>query len=415
MLSVVVNKACGLDIHKRFMIATLLCRSGKKEQKRFERDEQGILDLKSWVLEEKCDVVACESTSDFWVPIYDSLISHTTVIVGNARDMKAYAHKKTDKIDSEFIAQLALNKMIKPSRVFPRSHREFRSYVRLRHRLVQKRTDIKNQAQAILSSEMFHLSDVLTDIFGKNGRTILAGICSGKNFDHIVDKLSANVRKKSEQIKEVLEREISQSAAIRLRICLDLIQEFDLKIADLETHIFNYAYKRHKREMDILMSCPGIGEISAATLIAEIGDFRDFSSGDKLASWLGIVPNVYQSADKYYNGRITKRGSKIARWILTQVAQAASRKKASKLKEFFNRKKKTIGHQKAIIALARKIVTIIWHLITKDEMYEDDTGYQKGEVVKRKIVEIAEISIDERISIISEILAIVNKHAPEEI
>ena len=81
------------------------------------------------VLTEKCDVVACESTSDFWVPIYDSLISHLTVIVGNARDMKAFTHKKTDKIDSEFIAQLALNNMIKPSRVFSKNQREFRSYI----------------------------------------------------------------------------------------------------------------------------------------------------------------------------------------------------------------------------------------------------------------------------------------------
>ena len=157
------------------------------------------------------------------------------------------------------------------------------------------------------------------------------------------------------------------------------------------------------------MSSPGVGEISAATIIAEIDDFNDFSSGDKLASWLGLVPNVYQSADKYHNGRITKRGSKIARWILIQVAQAAARKDGSKLKEFFKRKKKTIGHSKAIVALARKIVTILWHLITNDEMYEDELGYKKGEVKKRKIVESEVISVDKRISIISEIFAIVGK------
>lgn len=104
-----INKACGLDIHKRFLIATLLSRLGEKTQQRFERNDQGILDLKSWVLREQYDVVACESTSDFWVPIYDCLTDHLTVIVGNTRDMKAYTHKKTDKIDSEFIAQLALN------------------------------------------------------------------------------------------------------------------------------------------------------------------------------------------------------------------------------------------------------------------------------------------------------------------
>ncbi len=89
------------------------------------RDDDGILNLKNWVTSEKCDVVACESTSDFWVPIYDSLIKHLPVIVGNARDMKAFTHKKTDKIDSEVIAQLALNKMIQPSRVFPKNQREF--------------------------------------------------------------------------------------------------------------------------------------------------------------------------------------------------------------------------------------------------------------------------------------------------
>ena len=192
-----INKSCGLDIHKRFLIATILSRSGEKQQQRFDRDEDGILALKNWVKSEKCDVVACESTSDFWVPIYDSLIKHLPVIIGNARDMKAFTHKKTDKIDSEVIAKLALNDMVQPSRVFPKTHREYRSYIRLRHKLVQKRTDIKNEAHAILAPEMFNLNDVLTDIFGKNGRAILSGISSGKNVDQIIQNIPPNVRKKA--------------------------------------------------------------------------------------------------------------------------------------------------------------------------------------------------------------------------
>jgi transposase len=408
-----INKACGLDIHKLFFIATILSRSGEKQQQRFNRDDEGILALKNWVISEKCDVVACESTSDFWVPIHDSLVKHLPVIVGNARDMKVFTHKKTDKIDSEVIAQLALNNMIQPSRVFPKGHREFRSYVRLRLTLVQKRTDIKNEAHSILASEMLNLKNVLTDIFGKNGRMILSGISSGKTVDQIIASLSPNVRKKSDQIREILDREISQNVALRLQICLKLIKSLDDEIEALEKEIFNYAYKNHKREMEILMSVPGIGELGAATLIAEISTFKDFSSGNKLASWLGIVPNVYQSADKFYNGRITKRGSKVARWILTQIAQAAARKKNSRLKEFFNRKKKSIGHAKAIIALARKIATIIWHLITNDEMYKDETGYQKGEIQKRKIIETEVFSVDERIKIISGIFAIMGKKDQE--
>ena len=412
-MSEIVNKSCGLDIHKHFFIATILSISGEKQQQRFARDDDGILALKNWVISEKCDVVACESTSDFWVPIYDSLIKHLPVIIGNARDMKAFTHKKTDKIDSEVIAQLALNKMIQPSRVFPKDHREFRSYVRLRHKLVKKRTDIKNEAHAILAPEMFNLNDVLADIFGKNGISILSGITSGKSTDQIIESLSPNVRKKGILIREILDREISQSVAVRLQVCLDLIKHLDDEVKSLEREIFNYAYGEHKREMEILMSVPGIGELGAATLIAEIENFKDFSSGDKLASWLGVVPNVYQSADKSYNGKITKRGSKEARWILTQIAQAAARKKNNKLKEFFNRKKKSIGNAKAIIALARKITTIIWHLITNDEMYEDETGYQKGEIQKRKIVETEIFSVDEHIKIISGIIAIMGTEKGE--
>ena len=109
----------------------------------------------------------------------------------------------------------------------------------------------------------------------------------------------------------------------------------------------------------------------------------------------------------------TKRGSKVARWILTQIAQAASRKKNSKMKKFFNRKKKSIGHSKSIIALARKITTIIWHLIINDEMYEDGTGYEKGETQKRKIVETEIFSVDERIRILSGIIAIMGKEEGE--
>ncbi len=412
-MSETVNKACGLDIHKRFLIATILSKSGEKWLQRFDRDDDGILALKNWVTSEKCDVVACESTSDFWVPIYDSLIKYLPVLVGNARDMKAFTHKKTDKVDSEFIAQLALNNMIQASRIFPKDHREFRSYVRLRHELVQKRTDLKNETHAIFAPEMFNLKDVLTDIFGKNGRSILSGITSGKTVDEIIENLSPNVRKKSDQIRAVLNREISQSAAFRLQMCLKLIKHLDDEIESLEKEIFNYAYKNHKREMEILMSVPGIGELGAAILLAEIFNFKDFSSGDKLASWLGVVPNVYQSADKFYNDRITKRGSKVARCILTQIAQAAARRKNSKLKEFFNRKKKSIGHAKAIIALARKIATIIWPLVVNDEMHEDETGYQKGEIQKKKIVETESFSVDERIKIIGGIISIMGKEERE--
>jgi len=113
-----VNIAAGLDIHNKFVLVTILWSTGKILQERFERTKEGLLLFKSWIILHKCEVVACESTSDFWVPIYELINDTIPVIVGNARDIKALSHKKTDKVDSEMIARLALHGMIQPSRVF---------------------------------------------------------------------------------------------------------------------------------------------------------------------------------------------------------------------------------------------------------------------------------------------------------
>ena len=363
--------AAGLDIHKRFIMATILWASGEKIQRRFERTAQGILAIKEWILENKCQVVACESTSDYWVPIYDALCDFVTMIVGNAHDIKVLTHKKTDKIDSENIARLALKDMIKPSRVFTRNHRDFRKLVRLRHFLVRKRTDLKNRIHSILDGELFHLSDSLTDIFGKSGMNILNGILEGKSADEIICTLPPQVRKKKQgDIRALLAQSLSQVALIQLGHCLKVMTRLDEEIDLLTNTAIAYAQDKHARELKILMSVPGIGQISAITLIAEIGNFHDFKSGSNLASWLGLVPNVYQSAGTSRKCSITKRGSRLGRWILIEAAHAASRSRKSALRNFYYSKKSSIGAKKAIVALARKMATIIWHLIFNDEIYK---------------------------------------------
>lgn len=119
------------------------------------------------------------------------------------------------------------------------------------------------------------------------------------------------------------------------------------------------------------MSIPGIGTIAAVTILAELGDYRDFDSPDSLASWAGMVPSVYQSADKLRTGRITKHGSKHLRGILTEAAQAAARTRNTRFSAYFRKLKNRIGYQKAIIALARKILCILWHLLMNREFYID--------------------------------------------
>lgn len=133
----------------------------------------------------------------------------------------------------------------------------------------------------------------------------------------------------------------------------------------------SYEFKKDLRKLQILMSVPGIGPIGATTLLAEIGDFNDFPSPDKLAKWVGITPRVYQSADKLHTGPITKQGSKHIRWILVEIAHSCIRTKNTALRVFFDRISSRSGYKKAIVALARKILTLVWHLIINNERYEE--------------------------------------------
>ena len=154
--------------------------------------------------------------------------------------------------------------------------------------------------------------------------------------------------------------------------------------------------------MAILRSVPGIGEISALTLLAEIGDIRDFPSGEKPASWLGLVPRVAQSADTLRTGSITKRGSVHARWILTEVALAAARARTNQLRDFFERKKAALGAGKTVVALARKIVLVIWHLLTHDDVYRDAQYPPKQEPHRVAITVPKKVTLEELLQILAE-------------
>lgn len=142
------------------------------------------------------------------------------------------------------------------------------------------------------------------------------------------------------------------------------------KIKELECAILNDLQK-DRRKLQILMSVPGMGTIGATTLLAEIGDVNDFSTPDKLAKWVGITPRVYQSANKLHTGSITKQGSKHIRWILVEIAHSCIRAKNTALRVFFDRIFNRSGYKKAIVALARKILKLVWHLLTNDEFYQE--------------------------------------------
>ena len=395
--------ASGIDVHKTFYQVSIVSdKNTSPLRHRFKRIFEDVNNLRNLLLSHHVETVACESTSDYWLPLFHVLSPHMDFVLGNPFDMKANFHKKTDETDADHIAYLALHKMIKPSRIFSEEDRALRSIIRLRYDFVRWRTQIKNYIHHLFDSELFRLSSVLSDIFGKSGQMIISSIIDGTPIDEVIPKLSHHVKKKEEALREVLKQTLSPITCHLLSSSMMILREYDNHIAHLTSLARDMVLSRKAREYEILCSIPGIGDVSAMTILAEIGDVHDFDTGDKFASWLGIVPRVYQSANKLHTGSITKRGSHVARWILTEAAQSCGLAKDNALRRFYQKKKAEIGGKKAVMATARKIATIIWHLLINDEVYEDEVYKCIKQKRKVHLVIPREVSVNELMEVLRE-------------
>ena len=392
--------ACGVDVHNKFIVATILSSDGLKLQSRFNTILDDLLKFKSWLKENCCHKVAVESTGNYWIPIYNVLEGSVNFILANAYQIHHIPGRKTDTLDSEWIAEICLKNLISPSRIFARDHRELRSLTRTRERLIKVRTKIKNRITHELEAACIKLSSVLSDIFGKSGRHIVDGLLNGIDIEKILESIpSRQVRAIKEEIRGIIQSNLSHTQIFLIRSHLDVIDDITKRIAEIDSKISDLLISRSE-DMRIALSMPGMGIISASTILAEIGDFRDFSSPDKLAAYCGLVPSVYQSAGKLINGHITKHGSPHIRAMIIEVAHAIIRtKRNSKLKKFFLRIKARRGTKIGLVALARKVLCILYHLIISQETYQDDS-LGKPRSVKYSRMQSATMSLEDMIGII---------------
>ena len=394
---------CGADIHRDFLVATIVSRSGLKLQERFGMNQDGLVAFKSWVLNHKCKRVAVESTGSYWYPIFSILEEHVEFVLANAYQIKNIECKKTDRLDSERIAIYCLNNLIKPSRIYPKDYRDLGSITRSREALVNARSKLKNQIHQVLSACCIKLSSVITDSFGKSGRYIIDRLLEGKTIDEIISGIpSKKIRNKADELREAIKNGIDSVQVLLIKTNLDAIDYLNEKIKILDAEI-SIKVKSFEEDLKIVLSVPGVGLTSAATILAEMGDYRDFQNADKLAMYFGIVPSVYQSAGKLRTGKITKRGSKHMRRILVEVAKAISKtKKDLKLKRFFLRVLKRSGKKNiAAVALARKVLCIIYHLLMKREEYQEPEFNKTKPKIPSCVSPISKMDIEEMITTLS--------------
>ncbi len=326
----------GVDVHKRFCYATMLNEKGNKmDELRFLNTEDGFDELIERVEGNSKVVVEASSVS---TPIYDYLDdAGFDVVVAHPLKTKAIADAKikTDKIDSRILADLLRADLIPESYVPDKNIRDMRVLVSHRVSLVKQRTSLKNRIHAVLARE--GVQSHYSDLFGKGGRKLLESI------------------------------ELRDSSRMIVDHDLELIDELNQRIGLTETELQRRA--RACPWMDIIQSAPGIGPFSAVLLLSEIGDLDRFHSPEKLCSYAGLVPRVYQSGNTLRHGRITKQGRCLMRWILVQAAHKAI-KSPGRMRDIYLKLEKKRGKRIAIVAVARKLLVSIFWMLKRGTYYQ---------------------------------------------
>jgi transposase len=342
----------GIDVHKAYCQACLKDEQGTiLEEFRFQNNLDGAEKLTVVIKKHGDAKVALESTGNLWVKLYDRLDQEERidVILTNPKKTRIIAESKikTDTIDARLLADLVRADLVSRSYVPPLPIRNQRTLLRERISLVESRTIIKNQIHALLDKYEVARPDI-TDLFGKKG---------------------------TEWLRTLNLPEIDKTI---LEVNLQRIQELEVHIEAYTTQIANQAIT--KPEVKLLMGFTGIDYYSAMLLASEIGDIHRFPSAKKLVSYAGLAPGIRQSAKKTIHGHIVKEGNKRIRWILVEAAQHASRSDP-RLRPFYLRILKRHGYQKAIVAVARKMLVSIFYVLSRNEAYHAEN---KG-LLERKL------------------------------
>ena len=403
-LTACLDKACGIDVHRDVLEAAIRDVDDNLWEASFGTTSDELYRLKDWILETGCTTVAFESTGVYWRQLYNVLCKDCLVLVANPGKIKKpplNKKKKTDKIDAKWIAKLCLAGMIEPSRVFLGKRYDLRELTRFRETLGKSVNQFKNRAHRILEACCVKIGSVLSDVFGVNGRRMLDDLVAAKDADEILRGIkSKRIRQKEEALRQALASGLDETSRMLLKNCLEWIRSFEKEIKLIDQEIMRMIGDR-KEELRIVMTIPGFGFVSGATVLAEIGNANDFPTGDHLASWSGLVSSVSQSAGKLVNGRITKHGSKHLRRMLVQIAHVISMMD-NELSRFFHRIAGVKGSKKAATALARKLLTIIHHLLVNKEEYQSPTVKPKKIRLPRSPETSTPLSIEEMIALIRE-------------
>ena len=384
-MKVIYQTCCGIDVHKSFLVATIIkTTSGLQpsyEKKRFSTFNNSILQFKDWLISNQCRDVCMESTGKYWVSVFNLLEGDINVTIVNPKWVKAVKGNKDDTKDSKWIGDLFRLGLVRGSYIPCKPIRILREYTRYRYKLTSCRSSEKNRFQNALTVCNVALDSVVSDIFGKSSTSIIDYLIeqpdNSINREEIASKLLRSLKSKEDTVIESIEGHLMTDSQ-KYRMCLvrahmDYIIS---SIADIDSMI-DSLIAPYENAVQLLSTIPGVDRNSAITIISEIGiDMTQFQSSKRLCCWAGLTPGNNESAGKKKSVR-TSRAGVYLKPALVQCAHAAVKSNiAPYYKQKYERIYKSRGKKRAIIAIARMILTAIHQMLSTGETWNPSDLYK---------------------------------------
>ncbi len=391
-------RCAAIDVHKKTVV---VCRrqteangTVKSEVKTFGTTTPELLQMMDWLTEWEVTTVAIESTAEYWKPVFNLLEGEFEVILVNAKHVKQVPGRKTDVKDAEWLAELLSYGLLKASYIPAKPQRDLRDLTRHRVTLVQERARVVNRLQKVLEHANIKLASVATDIMGVSGRQMLAAIVDGEtNAAAMADLAKGRMRNKMEALEKALTGVVRPHHRFMLTEHLAHIDFLDEQVERVSDKIGQQieamsqspepdetppaggaATLSWAESVQLLDSAPGVDKKAAEIVLAEMGiDMTQFDTADHLTAWAGLAPGNNQSGSKRGKAK-TREGNRNLRQIMVQVAWAAVRTKGSYAQALYRRLAGRRGKKRAIIAVARTLLSSFWYMLTRGEAYRELGG-----------------------------------------
>lgn len=377
-MKIVFPTCCGVDVHKSFLVATIIKTPQNSlqqsyQKKRFSTFNSDLNRFADWLRENDCLDVCMESTGKYWVPVFNILEKQgIRVVIANPKWVKAVKGNKDDTKDSKWIGDLFRIGLVKSSFIPNKEIRILRELTRYRYKLISMKSSEKNRFQNAFTVCNVALDSVVSDMFGKSATAITDYLTSDVEFDaqHCISLLQRSLKKKAPAVLAAVEgHEIAPEQKTRIGIVRDHLHYID-KLVERVDDCVESMVQKYEGAITLLRTIPGVDRSSAITILSEIGiDMAQFGSSKRLCCWAGLTPGNNESAGKKKSVRISRAGVYL-KPALVQAAHAAVKDKSSTYYAVkYERISKRRGKKRAIIAIARMILTAVFCMLSTGEVW----------------------------------------------